>query len=136
MCRGVSTRRVSRLAEGLCGHEFSPATISAMVSKLDASLKAFAERRLEEAYPYVLLDAVLRLGQDQNPGCGVHPAWLHHMTAKVRGEPERARCAFPRQCRLPSKVLPTALNGERSRRPAGETGVAEAAIPRIAPTPL
>ena len=38
-------------------HEFSPATISAMVSKLDASLKAFAERRLEEAYPYVLLDA-------------------------------------------------------------------------------
>ncbi len=28
-----------------------------MVSKLDASLKAFAERRLEEAYPYVLLDA-------------------------------------------------------------------------------
>ncbi len=57
MCRGVSTRRVSRVAEGLCGHEFSPATISAMVSKLDASLKAFAERRLEEAYPYVLLDA-------------------------------------------------------------------------------
>ncbi len=55
--QGVSTRRVSRLAEGLCGHEFSPATISAMVSKLDASLKAFAERRLEEAYPYVLLDA-------------------------------------------------------------------------------
>ena len=58
MCReGVSTRRVSRLAEGLCGHEFSPATISAMVSKLDASLKAFADRRLEEVYPYVLLDA-------------------------------------------------------------------------------
>ena len=57
MCRrGFSTRRVSRLAEGLCGHEFSPATISAMVSKLDASLKAFAERRLEEAYPYVLLE--------------------------------------------------------------------------------
>ena len=55
--QGVSTRRVSRLAEGLCGHEFSPATISAMVSKLDASLKAFAERELEEPYPYVLLDA-------------------------------------------------------------------------------
>ena len=44
---GVSTRRVSRLAEGLCGHEFSPPTISSMVSKLDVSLKAFAERRLE-----------------------------------------------------------------------------------------
>ncbi len=57
MCRGVSTRRVSRLAEDLCGHEFSPATTSVMVSKLDASLKAFAERRREESYPYVLLDA-------------------------------------------------------------------------------
>ena len=54
---GVSTRKVSRLAEGLCGHQFSPATISTMVSKLDVSLKAFAERRLEEAYPYVVLDA-------------------------------------------------------------------------------
>ncbi len=51
---GVSTRRVSRLAEGLCGHEFSPVTISTMVSQLDASLQAFAERRLEEAYPYVV----------------------------------------------------------------------------------
>ncbi len=55
--QGVSTRRVIRLAEDLCGHEFSPATISSTVLKLDASLKAFAERRLEEAYPYVLLDA-------------------------------------------------------------------------------
>ncbi len=55
--QGVSTRRVSRLAEDLCDHEFSPATISSMVSKLDVSLKAFAERRLEEAYPYVLLNA-------------------------------------------------------------------------------
>ena len=55
--QGVSTRKVQRLAEGLCGHDFSPTTISTMVSKLDASLKAFAERRLEQPFPYVLLDA-------------------------------------------------------------------------------
>ncbi len=66
---GVSTRRVSRLAEGLCGHEFSPATISAMVSKLDASLKAFAERRLEEAYPYVLLDARYEKVREEGSVC-------------------------------------------------------------------
>ncbi len=34
--QGVSTRRVSRLAEGLCGHEFSPATISAMVANRES----------------------------------------------------------------------------------------------------
>ena len=55
--QGVSTRKVRRLAEDLCGHGFSPATISNMVSELDASLKAFAERRLEEPFPYLLLDA-------------------------------------------------------------------------------
>ena len=47
----------SRREEDPCGHEFSPATILAMVSQLDASLKAFAERGLEGVYPYVLLDA-------------------------------------------------------------------------------
>lgn len=55
--QGVSTRKVSRLAEELCGHGFSPATISNMVSELDASLTAFAQRPLEEDYPYLLLDA-------------------------------------------------------------------------------
>ena len=55
--QGVSTRKVSRLAEGLCGHGFSPTTISNLVSELDASLKAFGERRLEESFLYVLLDA-------------------------------------------------------------------------------
>ena len=55
--QGISTRKVARLAEDLCGHEFSPSTISAMVSTLDGSLQAFAERRLEEPFPYVALDA-------------------------------------------------------------------------------
>ena len=55
--QGVSTRKVSRLAEDLCGHGFSAATISNMVAELDESLKAFASRPLEEDYPYLLLDA-------------------------------------------------------------------------------
>ena len=55
--KGVSTRKVSDVAERLCGHGFSAATISSMVAKLDESLKAFASRQLEEDYVYLLLDA-------------------------------------------------------------------------------
>jgi putative transposase len=44
----VSTRKVKAVTEELCGHEFSASSISAINKKLDASLKAFSERRLEE----------------------------------------------------------------------------------------
>jgi putative transposase len=53
--QGVSTRKVKAITEELCGHGFSASTISEATARLDASLKAFAERRLEEAYPYLIL---------------------------------------------------------------------------------
>src|ERR1700730_9650351 len=55
--QGVSTRKVKAVTEELCGHEFSASSISAINKKLDASLRAFSERRLAEAFPYVILDA-------------------------------------------------------------------------------
>jgi putative transposase len=55
--QGVSTRKVKAVTEALCGHSFSASSISQINKSLDASLKAFAERRLEEAYPYLILDA-------------------------------------------------------------------------------
>jgi putative transposase len=55
--QGVSTRKVKAVTEALCGHEFSASSISAINKSLDESLKAFAERRLEESYPYLILDA-------------------------------------------------------------------------------
>jgi putative transposase len=55
--QGVSTRKVKAVTEELCGHAFSASAISGLVKKLDVTLKAFAGRRLEEAYPYVILDA-------------------------------------------------------------------------------
>ena len=55
--QGVSTRKVKAVTEELCGHEFSASVVSGLVKRLDGSLKAFAARRLEEAYPYVILDA-------------------------------------------------------------------------------
>jgi putative transposase len=55
--QGVSTRKVKAVTEALCGHEFSASAISRINQQLDESLRAFAERRLEEAFPYLILDA-------------------------------------------------------------------------------
>jgi len=55
--QGVSTRKVKAVTEQLCGHEFSASTISRINAKLDGELEKFARRRLEEAYPYLILDA-------------------------------------------------------------------------------
>jgi putative transposase len=55
--QGVSTRKVKAVTEELCGHEFSASTISRMNQSLDKELDKFAKRRLEDAYPYLILDA-------------------------------------------------------------------------------
>jgi putative transposase len=55
--QGVSTRKVKAVTEALCGHSFSASSISAINKSLDEGLKAFAERRLSESYPYLILDA-------------------------------------------------------------------------------
>lgn len=55
--QGVSTRKVKAITEELIGHSFSASSISAVVKKLDGELARFAHRRLNEAFPYVILDA-------------------------------------------------------------------------------
>ena len=55
--QGVSTRKVKAVTEALCGHEFSASAISEANKSLDATLTAFARRRLSEPYPYLILDA-------------------------------------------------------------------------------
>jgi len=55
--QGVSTRKVKTITEELCGHGFSASSLSAINKTLDESLTAFAERCLEEPYPYLILDA-------------------------------------------------------------------------------
>ena len=55
--QGVSTRKVKAVTDELCGHEFSASTISRMNQTLDKELEKFASRRLEDAYPYLILDA-------------------------------------------------------------------------------
>jgi Transposase, Mutator family len=53
--QGVSTRKV--ITEELCGHSFMAAAISAINAKLDEELAQFAGRRLDDACPYLIVDA-------------------------------------------------------------------------------
>ena len=55
--QGVSTRKVKAITEELCGHAFSASAISDINATLDESLHAFASRKLEEPFPYLILDA-------------------------------------------------------------------------------
>jgi transposase-like protein len=55
--RGVSTHKVKAVTEVMCGHSFSTSAISAVNKSLDETLHKFAERRLDEPFPYLILDA-------------------------------------------------------------------------------
>jgi putative transposase len=55
---GVSTRKVTRVVETLCGVSVSASAVSAVVKKLDGEVAAWRTRDLGgEAYPYLVLDA-------------------------------------------------------------------------------
>ncbi len=54
---GVSTRKVKEITEALCGTTFSKSTVSRLVGSLDGDLAAWRERRLDVAYPYLVVDA-------------------------------------------------------------------------------
>jgi transposase-like protein len=55
--QGVSTRKVAAITQELCGHEFSASSISAITARLDEQLEGFSQRKLKEAFPYVVVDA-------------------------------------------------------------------------------
>ena len=52
--QGVSPRRVKAITEELRGRTFSASTISHINASLDGMLRHFAERKLDEAYPYLV----------------------------------------------------------------------------------
>jgi transposase-like protein len=56
--QGVSTRRVKDITTELCGREFSKSTVSRLAEELDEQVEAWAERRLDREYPFLLLDAM------------------------------------------------------------------------------
>ena len=54
---GVSTRKVSRVVETLCGVEYSKSMVSEVCKELDSSVNEFKNRRLTKSYPFLLVDA-------------------------------------------------------------------------------
>ena len=56
---GVSTRKVKRITDELCGHEFSKSTVSRLCEVLDEKVEAWSGRTLMgRNYPFVLVDAL------------------------------------------------------------------------------
>lgn len=56
---GVSTRKVTRIVEQLCGESVSKSFVSDIVTKLDPEIEAFKERSLTQTvYPYLYVDAM------------------------------------------------------------------------------
>ena len=54
---GVSTRKVSRVVEEICGTSFSKSTVSELCKKLDGQVEDFRERPLTGNYPFMTVDA-------------------------------------------------------------------------------
>lgn len=63
---GVSTRKVTKITEALCGTSFSKSTVSRLCAGLDTSVGAFLKRDLESYYPFIIVDAMFtksRIGE-------------------------------------------------------------------------
>jgi putative transposase len=64
---GVSTRKATHITEELCGSSFSKSTVSQLCVGLDARIKSFNERRLEEHhYPFIMVDAMFFKSRDND----------------------------------------------------------------------
>jgi putative transposase len=56
--QGVSTDRVKEITTELCGREFSKSTVSRLSKDLEEQVQAWAERPLDQEYPFLMLDAM------------------------------------------------------------------------------
>ena len=54
---GVSTRKVAKVVETLCGTSYSKSMVSEVCKDLDVIVNEFRNRPLTNAYPFVLIDA-------------------------------------------------------------------------------
>ena len=54
---GVSTRKIARITEELCGTSFSKSAVSEICKSLDAYVDEFRNRPLTDSYPFLTVDA-------------------------------------------------------------------------------
>ena len=103
------------MTEALCGHSFSASSISTINKSLDEGLRAFAERRLDERYPYLILDA--RYEKVREAGVILSQAVLVAVAVDEDGRPNPGGRARHRESRSSGREF---LAGLKAR---GLTGV-------------
>jgi transposase-like protein len=58
--QGVSTRKVTKVTESLCGVSISKSVVSELTAELDVRVDAFKNRRLDDkTYPFIIVDALV-----------------------------------------------------------------------------
>ena len=62
--QGVSSRKVSRITEILCGSSFSKSTVSKLCEELDKEVEQFRKRPLTQGYPFLIVDAIYVKARD------------------------------------------------------------------------
>lgn len=55
--QGISTRKVEKVVEELCGQKISKSEVSNLCMKLDEAIEPFRNRKLSKEYPFVMVDA-------------------------------------------------------------------------------
>jgi len=55
--QGVSTRKVGKVVEALCGTDVSKSMVSSLAKNLDGNISKWRNRKLSKAYPYLVVDA-------------------------------------------------------------------------------
>lgn len=63
---GVSTRKVTKVTEKLCGTSFSKSTVSTLCKSLDPIIENFRNRKLQRHYPFVIVDAIYTKQREDN----------------------------------------------------------------------
>ena len=54
---GVSTRKVSKVVETLCGESYSKSTVSKVCKGMNSAVSEFKDRKLTQNYPFLTIDA-------------------------------------------------------------------------------
>lgn len=88
---GVSTRKVRKIVEPLCGENVSKTMVSRLCKELDHDMRTWNERDLSEsAYPFLLADALyvrVRFGHQvmkEDTGISLDSPWPRRK-ARIRG---------------------------------------------------
>jgi len=83
--QGVSTRRVQKITEKLCGLEISAMQVSRVTQELDEQLETFRNRALGEI-PYLYFDATYLKARHNTAVIDVAVLWAYGITSEGRRE--------------------------------------------------